>query len=267
LQPLAERRKWSERRREIRKTCLDLDDRSAAMSGMRIGDFLECLEGLPVCDVVGFADTYGLDVRRLREQLSRWQRRGLVQRLAPGLYCPTHATGEVDLDPVVLASILVPDAVISMESALRIRGMSLSASRPELTCVTQGRPRAVETPVGVIRYRHMTPALWWGYEMMALPSGVGVRIATAEKALLDILHYEPYRSHGYLLDELGIEGYRLVDVESLREAAARVGSWPIRKSVYGIETLRRQEIESAFAAGTGPAPWVEAIEAMQRHLE
>jgi predicted transcriptional regulator of viral defense system len=241
---------------------------------MRFTQLIKCLEGQPVFVVADLAWAQGLDLTRLREQLSRWQERGLVQRVGRGVYCLTADAGVRDMLVEEIAAAIMPDSAVSMESALSWRGVETLRTRSELTCVTQHRTRHVRTPFGAIHYRYMDPALWWGYEMMDLPSGSRVRMATPEKALLDILHYVPYRDHAYVLERLDIRCCDRIDIDELAEGAKRMGlrkgskpgSQAIRRTVASLESYWRRDVERSSRAGTGPPVWEVVAQREMRRI-
>lgn len=78
-----------------------------------------------------------------------------------------------------LALTLASPSYISFESAL-YHHQVLSQSPRVLTVATRGRPRRLETPLGIIQLIHLKPGLFFGYDEN--------RTASAEKAWLDLLY-------------------------------------------------------------------------------
>ncbi|MFY9925875.1 MAG: hypothetical protein WCA95_12810 [Opitutaceae bacterium] len=118
--------------------------------------------------------------------LSRLAARGFVRRLTRGRwFAGTQQNREQLAEQVGAPS----PTYVSLQSALFRHG--LIEQVPEvLYAVTLGRARRVRTPLGTVSLHRMPPELYGGYET----SDGGTRIATAEKALFDLLYLSPTRS-------------------------------------------------------------------------
>jgi len=80
-------------------------------------------------------------------------------------------------------------AYVSLQSALFRHG--LIEQVPEVIyAVTLGRTRRVRTTAGTVSLHRMPPQLFGGFEMAA----DGAKVATAEKALFDLLYLGPTRT-------------------------------------------------------------------------
>ena len=118
--------------------------------------------------------------------LSRLASRGFVRRLARGRWSIGAQSSREQLAEQVAAP---APAYVSLQSALFRHG--LIEQIPEVIyAVTLGRARRVRTPSGTVSLHRMPPALFGGYTT-ALD---GTKIATAEKALFDLLYLGPTRS-------------------------------------------------------------------------
>jgi predicted transcriptional regulator of viral defense system len=118
--------------------------------------------------------------------LSRLASRGFVRRLARGRWSIGAQPNREQLAEQVAAP---SPAYVSLQSALFRHG--LFEQVPEvLYAVTLGRARRVRTPSGTVSLHRMPPALFGGYET----SDDGTKVATAEKALFDLLYLSPTRS-------------------------------------------------------------------------
>jgi predicted transcriptional regulator of viral defense system len=118
--------------------------------------------------------------------LSRLAGRGFVRRLARGRW----STGAQPNREQLAEQVAAPSpAYVSLQSALFRHG--LIEQVPEvLYAVTLGRARRVRTPAGTVSLHRMPPALFGGYET----ADDGTKVATAEKALFDLLYLSPTRS-------------------------------------------------------------------------
>lgn len=81
-------------------------------------------------------------------------------------------------------------AYISLQSALFHHGM-IEQIPSVIYAVTPARPRRLRTPLGTISYHRMPPELFKGFELL---SGSDAKIATAEKAIFDLVYLAPGRS-------------------------------------------------------------------------
>ncbi len=107
---------------------------------------------------------------RLRRAV--WTRPGVVDALA----LPEYLTAPFP-------------AYVSLQSALYLHGMISQV--PAVTyAVSLARTRRYATPLGTVSIHHVQPSFFFGFE----DSGRGGRLATPEKALVDVLYLAPARS-------------------------------------------------------------------------
>jgi predicted transcriptional regulator of viral defense system len=117
--------------------------------------------------------------------LTRLAARGLVNRIARGRWHIGETT------PALLAEQLAAPwpAYVSLQSALFRHGIIEQV--PAITyLVTPGRARRIQTPGGTLSLHHIPPELFGGFEV----ADDGAKVATAEKALFDLLYLSPTRS-------------------------------------------------------------------------
>jgi predicted transcriptional regulator of viral defense system len=118
--------------------------------------------------------------------LSRLASRGFVRHLARGRWS-IGAQPHRELLPEQVAA--PSPAYVSLQSALFRHG--LVEQVPELVyAVTLGRTRRVRTPAGTVSLHRMPPRLFGGFET----AEDGAKVATAEKALFDLLYLSPTRT-------------------------------------------------------------------------
>jgi predicted transcriptional regulator of viral defense system len=129
--------------------------------------------------------------------LSRLATRGFVRRLARGRWSIGAQPNREQLAEQVAAP---SPAYVSLHSALFRHG--LIEQVPEvLYAVTLGRARRIRTPSGTVSLHRLPPALFGGYET----TDHGAKVATAEKALFDLIYLSPTRSRLFVsLPELEI---------------------------------------------------------------
>jgi len=132
------------------------------------------------------AQVLGLSVDAANKTLSRLAKASLVSRVARGVWALSR-----EIDPLVLPEYLTAPlpCYVSLQSALHHHGMIEQI--PAVTYVVSlSRSRRVRTPFGTFSIHRVAPEFFGGFDV--LPSGV--RIATPEKALLDVLYLSATRN-------------------------------------------------------------------------
>jgi hypothetical protein len=142
--------------------------------------------------------------------LLRAARKGLVARVGK-LWL--NLMDPPDLLEVGLS--LVSPSYLSFESALYRLGVISQAPRGPMTMATARRSRLFETPLGSIRFFHLKPALFFGFDER--------RIALSEKAWLDLLYIRGLKGRRSLITEEIYPGH--LDRKAVRRAARRFPCW------------------------------------------
>lgn len=150
------------------------------------------------------------DVSRVLTDLAET---GHVIKLARGRWAHPER-----MKPFMLPQALVAPrpAYVSLYSALHHHGM-IEQIPDVVYGVTTLRAHRVSTPIGGASLHHVAPSFFFGYESVEY----GVNLATAEKALLDVLYLSPGRSRLFAaLPELELpRGFK---VTRAREMVQRV---------------------------------------------
>jgi len=96
------------------------------------------------------------------------------------------------LDPFILPEYLTAPfpSYISLQSALYYHGM-ISQIPAVVYAVSLARTRKYKTPLGTISVHHLNPDFFFGFDVIPKTQ---IKIATPEKALLDIFYLFPTRS-------------------------------------------------------------------------
>lgn len=132
--------------------------------------------------------------------LTKLQVAGLAKRIFRGLW-----TLDLKVDPLAIPEHLtVPfPAYISFQSALYFHG--LISQIPQITYVASLAPtRRVRTSMGTYSIHRLAPEYFGGY---TTAEDSGVRLATPEKALMDVLYLRSARSRMFAdLPELALPG-------------------------------------------------------------
>lgn len=120
----------------------------------------------------------------------------VLRRLALGKHIIHLSRGLWAVDPQV-HPFLIPEyftapfpAYVSLQTALYHHDMINQIPRI-ITVVSLGRTRRVETPLATISVHQIAPEWFFGYDF---DPQTGVKLATPEKALLDIFYLRPAKS-------------------------------------------------------------------------
>ncbi len=152
----------------------------------------------------------------VHRQLSRWTASGRLIQLKRGLYALAPPFARKSPSVLAIASRMRKPSYVSLESALAYHGATPESTPRVTTSVTTGRPGRFETPLGDFLYRHLSPALFWGYSEVEVGEDERAYVALPEKALLDLFYLTP-----------GVIGPSFV--RELRLAPDQVDSGPLRQ--------------------------------------
>ncbi len=136
-------------------------------------------------------------------QVARWVSGGRLTRLRRGLYVVNAPYRARTPHPLRIAGRLLEPSYVSLHAALAFRGVSATPSRV-VSSVTTRRTASFETPLGRFAFHVVKPALFGGYEEVELPDGQLASVATAEKALVDLLYLESPGALSRTLAELDL---------------------------------------------------------------
>ncbi len=197
--------------------------------------------GVPAVTTSDAASVLGLTVSATGQTLRRLSASGLLTPVRKGLW----AFGR-DPDPRVLAEYVTSPhpCYLSLQTALYLRG--LVGQVPEAVFVVSlARSSRIRTAVGVYSVHHVQPEFFGGFDSVG-PSGL--KLATAEKALVDFLYLSPARSRLFAT---------LPEVElprGFRRGAAR--DWALRVPTPRLRTLVERRLDEVFLqARTATSGW------------
>ena len=157
------------------------------------------------------------------QTLRRLAAAGLVKRVRHGLWAVDLA-----VDPLVLPEYLTAPlpSYVSLQTALYLHGM-VDQIPQVIYAASLARTRRVRTSLGTFSIHRVAPTFFGGFETGA---GSGIRLATPEKALLDILYLGPARSRLFAhLPEIEIP--KRFDRRRARAWLERLPAGPRRTSV------------------------------------
>jgi predicted transcriptional regulator of viral defense system len=180
--------------------------------------------------------------RSLRVQLVRWVKAKKLYQLRRGLYAFAPPYQKKALHPFWVANQMVRGSYVSLQSALAHYGL-IPENVPRVTSVGSGRPARWETPLGTFEFRQIKSAWLFGYRLLDLGGGQQAFVASAEKALLDLIHLTPDADSPNYLRELRLQNLERLNLEELQQLAKRMGSPKLKRAVRVVVELARAEAE------------------------
>jgi predicted transcriptional regulator of viral defense system len=170
----------------------------------------------------------------LRSQLARWVRDGKLVALRRGVYMLKDIPANRAPHPFVLANEMRRASYVSLQSALAYYGM-IPEFVPAVTSVTTCRPEELDVLSRRFIFRHVKRDFFWGVQHVEIAPGQWVRLATREKALLDLIYLTPGADDPHFMDELRLEPVAELDMALLRKGAERSGSKKIARAISLLE--------------------------------
>lgn len=177
-----------------------------------------------------------VDPANIRLQLTRWVNGGRLYQLRRGLYALAPPYQKAKPHPFLVANALQPASYVSLASALAYYEMIPDTAQSTFS-VTGGRPRRWNTPLGLYTFRHIQTDLLTGYHMTGLGNNQQALVATPEKALLDLLYFQPGSSDPGYLQELRLQNLEQVDPAELTRLAAAFNTPRLYRSLDRIHSL------------------------------
>lgn len=119
-----------------------------------------------------------------RRRLLEWQQKGYLTKVRRGHYRLDRTNTATGFDRLYAANKVYQPSYISLESALSWHGL-IPEGVFTTTSITPLNGTSFQTPLGNFTYRHVHTRLYFGFQAIR-PSGVPIRMAEAEKALIDL---------------------------------------------------------------------------------
>ncbi|MCG3153692.1 MAG: hypothetical protein DKINENOH_00282 [bacterium] len=201
---------------------------------MRYQEFKNQVRRYPVV-TASLLNSLGEDERVLRNQLSRWQKQGLILRLKKGMYLLNREDRSLHPSAFFLANQMVFPSYVSLESALAFYQMIPEAVY-QVTSVATGKPAQYVSPEGTFAFRHVKPELFFGFTALRDESGFDILIAEPEKALLDFFYFNLPQfaegDSGIFAESYRIAGEGILRPGLLEQYAARFSSKKLRRVAH-----------------------------------
>ncbi len=153
---------------------------------MRYAEFKNTFRDLPFI-VARDILPRGKDRQALRNQLNRWQKRGLIIRLKRGIYMLNENDRKINPGRYAIANQLNSPSYISLESALNYYSL-IPEKVTSVTSVTSKKTLRIQNKAGDFIYQHIKPDAFRGFKVLKDESGLTFFIAEPEKAVVDFLY-------------------------------------------------------------------------------
>lgn len=127
------------------------------------------------------------DRQAVRNQLERWQDRGLIIKLKRGLYLLNKDDRRVNVSRCFVANQLYAPSYVSLEYALNFYGL-IPERVVEVTSVTTKKTARFTNGLGVFVYQCIKPEAFRGFKAAEDEYGLKFFIAEPEKAVVDFLY-------------------------------------------------------------------------------
>jgi len=156
---------------------------------MRLIDFFEAVKqiGIPIIQTRDAAARLRISTSHASKLMGRLLEAGQVVKLSHGLWALSKK-----LDPYMLPEYLTAPmpSYISLQSALYFHGL-ISQIPTTIYAVSLGRTRVYQNDFGTFSIHHLQPSFYFGYVVLGENQ---VKMASPEKALIDLLYLSPARS-------------------------------------------------------------------------
>jgi predicted transcriptional regulator of viral defense system len=207
---------------------------------MRFDELLSQCGTLPWFDYQTVLLLFPEGEESVRTSLYRHRRGGRVIELRRGFYAFAERYRPSSLPAPALAGILHAPSYLSELWALSWHGI-IPEKAVIMTSVSPKPPATYDNTFGSYRYRSIKQALFWGYKKESI-MGADVRIATPEKALIDLWHLEHGEWDEERLESMRIET-RALDVAQVAEHASRSGSPRLLRAASALARLASSSME------------------------
>lgn len=152
--------------------------------------------------------------QHVQRQLADWTRAGKVIQLRRGLYTLADPYQSEKPHSYIIANHLVQGSYVSLQMALSHYDL-IPEHVAVVTSVTTGRPGKWQNPYGTFSFQHIQPALFFGFQYRQVTHAQWAYVATAEKALLDLIYLTPHGERADYIQALRLQNLDQLDVERL----------------------------------------------------
>ncbi len=170
--------------------------------------------------------------RQAKKLITKLVQNGWLIRIKRGLYTISDFSGRgfLSLSPYLIANLLAQDSYVSFESALSFYGMSDQLMN-KVVSVSKNRHKIVQLSSIEYDFINTKEQFFFGWEKVKIDSKM-VQIASAEKALIDIVHFQKSKYSIDLVIEKLQKYQNDLDMEKLYKYVNRMSTTTIK--VFGF---------------------------------
>ena len=205
---------------------------------MNFREFMEKWRDVPYINTLGVFAHAGVD-QAMRNQLTRWQKRGLIIQLKRGIYILNKNDRKIFPSRFFFANQIMWPSYVSLESALGYYGL-IPEMVSDVTSVTSKKTARFKNELGQFIYQHLKPDVFKGYRSFKDEAGMDVLIADPEKAIVDFLYLNLGKFKVSAKDVFG-GSYRFQNTEQLN--CRKIISW-----ARSFKNKRLEAIAGEFCA-------------------
>jgi len=181
---------------------------------MRYLEFKNRIQDMPVF-VSRDLSIFGEDKQIVRNQIRRWQDKGLLIKLRKGVYVLNKDNRKINPSKLFIANQLYTPSYVSLEYALNFYGL-IPERVVDVTSVCTRKTKDFHNEFGVFIYRHIQKSCFMGFSVGKDEAGLSYFIATPEKAVVDFFYFN-LAGFKKNFQEVIEEGYRFQNVSGLKK--------------------------------------------------
>lgn len=179
--------------------------------------------------------------QQVQRQLADWARAGKVVQLRRGLYTLGQPYQSEQPHSYLIANHLVQGSYVSLQIALSHYDL-IPEHVAVVTSITTGRPGTWQNPYGHFSYRHLQPALFFGFAYRQVTPTQWAFMATPEKALLDLIYLTPDANSAAYIHALRLQNLDQLDVQRLTAYVERINKPKLRQALPHILQVVSDEL-------------------------
>jgi predicted transcriptional regulator of viral defense system len=172
------------------------------------------------------------DYKQAKNLITKLVKNGWLMRIKRGLYAISDLStrGFLTLSPYVVANLLVPDSYVSFESALQQYGMFDQLTDKTIS-VSLKMYKAVKLNTTEYSFVKTKPDYFFGWQEVNVDNN-NVRVATPEKALIDMVNFHKSQYAIDLVIEKLQEHQNDLDIDRLNDYLSRLSLTTVK--IFGL---------------------------------
>jgi len=155
------------------------------------------------------------DPQLVRNQITRWQKKGLILKLRRGIYILNESDRKINPSKLFLANQLYFPSYVSCEYALGFYEL-IPEKVIDITSVTPQKTYRIKNSLGVFIYQHIKTSAFRGFTTINDENGFKVFIAQPEKAIVDFFYLNLHYFKDYDSDIFEVS-FRFQNLEILKK--------------------------------------------------